>query len=84
MNQLYLAMLLVGLVQSSACSEMLEKCDAPALPIAGAYELRVPNYDFTSLRLDVGEKDVEMSYTRPDGSKWKASYRITARGKGHH
>ena len=81
MRQLSVAVLLVGLVQSSACE--IEECDARALPITGAYALPTPIADFESVRIDVGKEDVEMHYTRPDGSKWKASYRISARGEGH-
>ena len=82
MKQLSIAVLLVGLAQSSACGEMFEKCDARALPIRGAYALSESTNAFESLRIDVGKEEVEMRYTRADGSKWKARYRITARGKG--
>ena len=81
MKQLSLVALLVGLIQSSGCE--IEDCDRRALPIQGAYALSGPTNTLESLRIDMGKEDVKVSYTRPDGSKWKASYRITARGKGY-
>ena len=69
-------------------AECSERCDAKAIPVRGRYVFDPPENSvsaesrpFRELSMEVEEKTVTAEYELPDGTRWKATYRIAARGK---
>ena len=79
MNVLGMSISLAAMLVWNECGE---RCDAKPIPVGGHYVWDGVGGDSVPLRsvsMQVDDQTVTVEYERNDGSRWRATYRITAR-----